>query len=93
MNGYVLRITYNADEDRYHISADKDNAGAAFDYLSVTKEYGWEYPDQDTVKRMFNGAFGTQGEDFYEKPLAFFEQLLQERFGMSMEELYALPIR
>lgn len=37
VNGYVLRITYDADEDRYHVSADKNNAGAAFDYLPAKK--------------------------------------------------------
>ena len=41
---------------------------------------------------MFNDAFGTEGDDFYEKPIAYFEQLVQERFNMSIEELYALPI-
>lgn len=92
VNGYVVRITYNADEGKYHISADRGSAGAAFDYLPATKEYSVEYPDRDTVKRMFNDAFGTQGEDFYEKPMAYFEQLVQERFRMSIDELYALPI-
>jgi hypothetical protein len=42
------------------------------------------------VNRLFNEAFGTQGEDFYDKPMAYFEQLVQERFGMSIDELYAL---
>lgn len=93
VNGCGLRITYHAEEDRYHISADKGNEGAAFDYLPATKEYGGDYPDKDTVKRVFNDAFDTLGEDFYEKPLAYFEQLVQERFGMSIKELYALPIR
>jgi len=91
VNGYGLRITYNATEGKYHITADKDNMGAAFDYYPAAKKYTDEYPDMDTVKRMFNDAFGTQGDDFYDKPLANFEQLVQERFGMSIDELYALP--
>lgn len=93
VNGYSLRITYSEAEDKYRISVDKNKVCAAFDYLPSTKEYGEEYPDQDTVKRMFNGAFGTQDEDFYEKPMAYFAQLLQERFSLSVDELYALPIR
>jgi predicted small lipoprotein YifL len=91
VNGYLLRITYSAAEESYHISADKDQAGAAFDYLPTTKEYTGEYPDQETVKRMFGDAFGTQSEGFYEKPLAYFEELVRERFGMGIGELYALP--
>ena len=91
LNGYGLRITYLLSEDKYHISIDSNTEGAAFDYFPVTKEYTGQYPDQDTVNRLFNDAFGTQGEDFYDKPLAYFEQLVLERFGMSVDELYALP--
>ena len=91
INGYGLQITYNQDMDSYHISLDKGNERASFEYLAATKEYTGQYPDPDTVNRMFNDAFGTQGEDFYDKPLAYLKQLVQERFGMSIDELYALP--
>lgn len=49
-------------------------------------------PDKETVKQIFNDIFGTQGNDFYEKPMAYFEQLLKERFSLSEEELSALPV-
>lgn len=61
--------------------------------MPATKGYTGDYPDKDTVKWMFNDAFGTQGEDFCEKLLIYFKQMLQERFGVSIGELYALPIR
>ncbi len=41
---------------------------------------------------MFNDAFGTRNNNFCEKPIAYLGPLVQERFGMSTEELYALPI-
>jgi hypothetical protein len=41
---------------------------------------------------MFNSAFGTQGKEYVYKPLAFFEQAIRDRFNMSIDELYALPI-
>ena len=91
INGYGLRITNNQDLDSYHIRVDKDNEGAGFDYSPATREYTGQYPDLDTLNRMFNDAFGTEGEDFYDKPMAYFEQLVQDRFGMSIDELYALP--
>ena len=93
INGYNLRITYHLVEDKYHIALDKDNANSGFDYFPNNNpmEYNGQYPDQDTVNRMFNDAFGTEGEDYYGKPMAYFEQLVQERFGMSIDELYALP--
>ncbi len=93
VNGYDLMITYHADEGRYRISLSKNNAGGGFNYFPATGEYVDEYPDPDTIREMFNDAFGTQGKDFYDKPIARFERLVQERFGMSIEELYALPIR
>lgn len=91
VNGYSLLILYFADASKYHIALFKVGEQCAFD-ISATSEYGVEYPDRDTVKRMFNGAFGTQGKDVYEEPIAYFEQVVRERFGMSMEELYALPV-
>lgn len=33
-----------------------------------------------------------QGEDFYDTPMAYFEWVVQERFGMTIEELCALPV-
>lgn len=54
-------------------------------------EKGWEYPDIVTVHRMFNDAFGTKEKELYNAPLEYFEQYVQERFGMSVDELYAAP--
>lgn len=93
VNGYNLRITYNTDENKYHISADKEKLSACFDYSPSAKDCSGEFPDQDTVKQVFNDAFGTQGEDFYGKPLAYFEQFIADWFGMKITELYALPIK
>lgn len=87
VNGYSLRITYHADEGKYHISVDKDG-GASYDYYPATGKHDGH---PENVPQVFNAVFGTQGDDFYGKPLAYFEQLIQERFGMSIDELYALP--
>lgn len=84
VNSYNLLTLYFADEGKYHIALFKDGADCVFNYTSDTKEYGWEYPDQDTVIQMFNGAFDTQGNDFYEKPIAHFEQIVRERFGVTL---------
>ena len=93
VNGYSLIIWYYTAEDRYEIQMDGKNASAKFDYFPVTGQYGEGYPDPDTVRQMFNKAFGPQDEDFHDKPLTHFEQLVQERFGMSIEELYLLPVK
>jgi hypothetical protein len=87
VNGYSLLMWYYADEDMYHISLEKDG-GASYDYFPATGEHTG-HPDE--IAQIFNDCFGTQGDDFYDKPLAYFEQFVQERFGMSIQELYALP--
>ena len=46
----------------------------------------------DTVRRIFNAAFDTQDDGFYDKPLTYLEQAVRERFGMSVDELLALPV-
>ncbi len=93
LNGYMLRITYMEDEDKFHFSADKDDTGAAFDYYEQAGKYDGEYPDKDTVTRIYNDVFGTSGEGFYYKPVEYLELVVQERFGMSIMELYELPAR
>lgn len=87
VNGYGLRITYHEAEHRYRISVDKDG-GASFDYFPETGEYAG-YSEE--AAQIFNDVFGTQGDDFTDQPLAYFEQFVRERFGLSIQELYALP--
>lgn len=93
VNGYSLRITYHVDDGRYHVSVDKDGESCAYDAYTVKDEKGGEYPDIETVHRMFNAAFGTKEKELYYKPLEHFGQWVRERFGMSADELYALPIK
>jgi hypothetical protein len=92
VNGYNLLIMYFADEGRYHVCVDKDGVDCAFDNYPATNKYGWEYPDLDTVHRMFSDAFGVPGKELYQKPLAYFKQVVQDRFGMSLDALYSLPV-
>ena len=93
VNGYSLRITYHAEEGRYHVSLDKDGESSAYETYPGKDQIGWEYPDWDTVHRMFDDAFGTKEKELYFKPLENLEQLVQVHFGMSIDGLYALPIR
>ena len=93
INGYNLVIMYFADDDRYNVRLDKDGVDCSYDYYTAPDQYGWEYPDIATVIQMFGDAFDTQGKETYLKALPYFEQVVQERFGMGIDELYALPIR
>ena len=92
INGYNLVIMYFADDGRYNVRLDKDGVDCSYDYYTAPDQYGWEYPDIATVIQMFGDAFDTQGKETYLKALPYFEQVVQDRFGMTMEELYALPV-
>ncbi len=93
INGYSLRIEYHAEDGRYHISVDKEGKSCAYDTYPQKDEKGWEYPDLDTVYKMFNDAFGTKEKELYDAPLEYFEKYVQEHFSMSVDELYAAPKR
>jgi hypothetical protein len=90
VNGYGVVMWYYADEDRYEIQIEKDNVISKYTYFTKGA-LEWCYPDTDTVRQIFNAAFGTEGDEFYHAPYERFQQYAQERFRMSVEELYALP--
>ena len=91
VNGYSLRITCHEIEGRYHVSIEKGGVSCAYETYPEKEQVGWEYPDLETVHRMFNDAFGTEEKELYSVPLDNFGQFVQDRFGMSIQELYALP--
>ncbi len=90
VNGYTLFMWYNAAEDSWHVALENDGGSASYEYYPGEKLNACS-PDPDTVRRMFNDALGTEGDDFYEASLAYFNKYAQDRFGMSIDELYALP--
>lgn len=90
-DGYLLQITFHAAEGKYRVSLEKDGKSCSYETYPEKEQVGWEYPDLDTVHRMFHDALGTVDKELYDQPLADFEQMVQTHFGMSAEELYALP--
>ncbi len=92
-NKYLVAIWYMADEQKYRIQADKDGSSAAYEYDIAAGQYGNEWPDPDTVKKQFGKAFDLQNDDVYPKALDLLNQTVKDLFGMSVEELYALPAK
>jgi len=92
-NGYLFAIWYNADTQCLNFQADKDGTTTRFDYAIDTGSFSGDYPDADTVKARFSEVFGTTQADVYKQALLELELALQPRFGLSLQELYALPIR
>jgi len=92
VNGYGVIMWFYAEDDKYDIQIERNGKSAKFEYFPSTGEHSEGYPDPELVAQLFNDAFGTQGDGFADKPLANFEQFVQERFGMSVDELYGLPV-
>ncbi len=92
-NKYLVAVWYKADEHKYRIQADKGGSSAAYEYDINAASYGNEWPDPETVKEQFAKALDIKDDDVYPKALDMFEQTVKDLFGMSVEELYALPAK
>lgn len=91
VGGYHLIIHYFADEGRYQFSLHMNENECAFDIYPDRDEYGWEYPDSETVRNMLSAAISTQEKEIYTESLVHRVKFLQERFGMGIDEICALP--
>ncbi|MEA4812520.1 MAG: hypothetical protein VB108_08125 [Anaerolineaceae bacterium] len=87
-NGYQLSILYfNADE-KYYILLEKNGKQAWLNVFCATDKKEFDSQDID----MFNDAFNTKDNEFIDKPLEYYERVLEEFFGMNSKELYSLPL-
>ena len=91
VNGYKFVMQYYADEGKWHVYMEKGGVDCAYDDYPTTDTKGWEDPSIEAVHQMVGDAFHSQGKELYYKPLEYFERVVQELFGMSIDELYALP--
>ncbi|MDD4096831.1 MAG: leucine-rich repeat domain-containing protein [Oscillospiraceae bacterium] len=90
VNGYSLELYYYEADDRYTATLEKDGEQTSVNIRSATYQPGDTSPDDDTARQAFNDAFGTEGDDFYVAAHKYFEQVIQNHFGMWAEELYGL---
>jgi hypothetical protein len=90
VNGYSLQFFYYEADDSYLAVLDKDGVQAMLKIRPATGDPGDTSPDLDTARQTFNDAFGTEGDDFYDAALQYFDRFLQDRFGMGAEEFYGL---
>lgn len=92
---YRIVITWHA-ADRKFIASVDDNSqgGASFEYFIDTAEHIDEWcsdPDK-TVEEYFIKAYNDPAiEDIYQHSVDLMVQYIRDTFGMTIEELYALP--
>ena len=92
---YRIVSTYHVAENKIHVSIDDNSkGGAAFVYYLGTNEYEdeWCSYEDKTVEEYFIKAFDDpEIVDVYQHAVEMMENYFIDRFGMTFQELYALP--
>lgn len=92
---YRIVITYHSAERSFVVGADdNDQGGADFEFFFDTQEHidGWCSNADLTVEDYFINAFNDPAiEDIYAHSIDLVMQYIADRFGMTFEELLALP--
>ena len=95
-NEYRIVVTYSIDERKFAVGADdNDGGGAKFEYFLDTSEHidGWCSSEEMTLEEYFINAYNDPGiEDIYLYSVKIMENYINDTFGMSIEELYSLPV-
>lgn len=92
---YRIVVTYHSGERKFIVKADdNDLGGAVFEYFIDTQEHidGWCSNGDLTVEDYFLNAFNDPAiEDIYPHSIELVMQYIEGRFGMTIDELLALP--
>lgn len=92
-NGCSLYMIYTEATGLFHIAVNKGDEGASAEYIVSENAFAPDvYPDEETQKRLFSEAAGVTEGDHRAAAFALLTSLIQNRFGMTWQELYALPI-
>ncbi len=96
VNGYGLVITYDTNAQRFHVSADNPENGtyAVFDFnRKDNSKTDGEVSEGTTVEAYFKSVYDDPAiTDIYLYSVTLMEQYITDTFGMSIDELYALPV-
>jgi len=92
---YRIVVTYTVADRKFVVGADdNDQGGAAFDYFIDTNEHVdiWCSNKDMTVEEYFINAYNDpEIEDIYFHSVELMQQYFSDTFGMTIEELFALP--
>ena len=92
---YRVNVFYFVADKKFYVKADdNDQGGASYDYFLDTAEHKDEWcsdPDK-TVEEYFIKAYNDPAiEDVYQHSVDLMVHYIRDTFGMTLEELYALP--
>jgi hypothetical protein len=93
---YRVNLFYHTPDNKLFVGADDNyNGGASFYYYLDTGEHidEWCSDNNKTVEEYFTQAYNDPSvTDVYQKTVDLMTQYINNNFGMSIEELYALPV-
>lgn len=93
---YRIVVTYFVDEKKFVAGVDdNDGGGASFEYFAKTGKHidVWCSDNKITVEKYFKNAIkDSTVEDVYLYSVQLMQQYISDMFGMSIDELYALPV-
>lgn len=93
---YRIVVTYYVNEKKFVVGADdNDLGGASFEYFVETNAYNdiWCSDKEITVEQYFINAIDDPTvDDVYQYAIQLMPQYISDTFGMTIEELYALPV-
>ena len=96
LNDYYLIVTYDTDQQSFHVAAGKNEDGssfACFDYdMRDNSRIDTEVSEGITVEEYLKTMYNDPGiEDVYLYSVMLMQQYIADTFGMTIEALYALP--
>jgi len=92
---YRIVVKYYGGENKFLVGGDDNfGGGAKYEYYYDTHEAidGWCSDNSITVEQYFQNAYNDPNiEDIYLYPVELMIKYIYDTFGMSIEELYAMP--
>jgi len=96
VNGYGIVIFYKVDQQRFFVSADNQEDGSYAYFEFFRKENSiidGQSPNGVTVEKYFKTVYNDPDiGDVYLYSVQLMEQYIYDTFGMTIDELYALPV-
>ena len=87
-------ILYNVNKNMFEVGADdNEQGGAKFTYYPDRGEFvdDWCSDPETSVEEYFLKAYDGSVENVYQHSIDLMVNYIRDRFGLSIDELYALP--
>lgn len=91
-NGYPIGMWYKEATETFLVTASKGDTSVGCNYDVATETFDDGWTEMELMQSIFRGATGSDKEDARAEFFALLNEATQQRFGMTWQELYALPV-